>query len=246
MNRRKTALTALATITSLLAACSQKVTVGSPGLNPSGFGAAIVESSGGKQVAPTGATLAQPVVVQVNDDQGNAVGGALVQFRGPSGLSFDPSSGLTDSSGQVSTNVGLGGQGGRYQITATTLSKAQKALELKIEEIALDYQGVLGRQLNEQYCSRCHDPESTPERVSNFDNLEIKPHAFTEGDTLNKMTEADLIAVIGHGGPALNKSPLMPPYGYTLSKADIQALVAYIRAVSDPPYRAPGTVYAKK
>jgi mono/diheme cytochrome c family protein len=96
------------------------------------------------------------------------------------------------------------------------------------------------------YCARCHNPESTPERVSNFDNLDTKPHAFTEGDALNAMSDADLTAMIAHGGPALNKSPEMPPYGYTLSKTDIQALVAYIRAVADPPYRAAGVVYASK
>ncbi len=84
--------------------------------------------------------------------------------------------------------------------------------ELKLEEIALGYQQVLGRQLNDQYCSRCHDPESTPARLSNYDNLETRPHAFTEGGTLNQMSDADLVAIIGHGGPALGRSPLMPPY----------------------------------
>jgi mono/diheme cytochrome c family protein len=38
----------------------------------------------------------------------------------------------------------------------------------------------------------------------------------------------------------------MPPYGATLSKADIQALIAYIRLVSDPPWRVTGVVYAKQ
>ena len=51
---------------------------------------------------------------------------------------------------------------------------------------------------------------------------------------------------IGHGGPALNKSALMPPYGYTLSKTEIEALIAYIRLISDPPYHASGMVYAQK
>lgn len=49
---------------------------------------------------------------------------------------------------------------------------------------------------------RCHNPESTAERVSNFDNLEVKPRLFTEGDTLNKMSGPDLTAIIDHGGPA--------------------------------------------
>ncbi len=92
----------------------------------------------------TGMVLAQPLVVQVNDEQGTAVTGALVEFSGPAGVSFDPPSGLTDSSGQLSTNVALGGMAGRYQLTARTFTKAQKSVELKIEEIALGYQQQVG------------------------------------------------------------------------------------------------------
>lgn len=213
---------------------------------PTAYGADIVESSGGKQTAEVGTPLGQPVVVQVNDEQGNAVAGALVILRGPNGVVFDPIAGVTDSSGQFMTNVSLGTIPGRYQLTASTTTKTGKTVELKIEEIALGYQEMLGGQLNDQYCARCHNQESTPARVSNYDNLEVKPHPFTEGDTLNKIGDADLTAIISHGGPALNKSPLMPPYGYTLSKSEIQALAAYIRMVSDPPYGAPGIVYAQK
>lgn len=222
----------------------QSAAAASPTANA--YGSAIVESSGGKQIGAAGAILPQPLVVQVNDDQGNAVTGATVSFSGPSGVSFDPASGLTDSSGQLSTNVTLGGMAGRYQLLARTMTKAQKKVEVKSEEIALDYQRRLGQLLDDKYCSRCHNPESTPERVSNYDNLEVKPHAFTEGEVLNKMSDADLLAIISHGGPALNKSPLMPPYGYTLSKAEMQALIAYIRMISDPPYQAPGMVYAQR
>ena len=244
----------LAVIVSCLVVCGmmlgvsgctrQSAAAASPTANA--YGSAIVESSGGKQIGAAGSVLPQPLVVQVNDDQGSAVVGAAVSFSGPSGVSFDPGSGLTDSSGQLSTNVTLGGMAGRYQLVARTMTKAQKKVEVKSEEIALDYQRRLGQLLDEKYCSRCHNPESTPERVSNYDNLEVKPHAFTEGELLNKMSDADLMAMISHGGPALNKSPLMPPYGYTLSKAEMQGLIAYIRMISDPPYQAPGMVYAQK
>src|ERR1039457_4342462 len=213
---------------------------------PAAYGAAVVESSGGKQTTAVGTQLPQPVVVQVNDEQGNAVTGALVVLRGPNGFFLDPAAGLTDSSGQFTSNVSLGTIPGRYQLTASTATKAGKNVELKIEEIGLGYEEMLGSQLNDQYCARCHNQESTPERVSNYDNLETKPHPFTEGDTLNKMSDSDLIAIISHGGPALNKSPLMAPYGYTLSKSEIQALIAYIRLISDPPYHASGMVYAQK
>jgi mono/diheme cytochrome c family protein len=243
MIRRSLTIIALLTAT-LAMSCSRK-TASELLPKPTAYGAAIIESSGGKQTAQTGSPMPQPLIVQVNDEQGNALAGALVEFSGASGVNFDPKNGLTDSSGQVTTNVTLGGMAGRYELTASTRDKTGKPVALKIEEIALGYQQTLGRQLNDQYCERCHNPESTVERVSNFDNLEIKPHPFTEGDTLNKLTDADLTAIISHGGPALNKSALMPAWGNTLSKADIQALVSYIRAVSDPPSRAAGPVYAK-
>jgi mono/diheme cytochrome c family protein len=209
------------------------------------FGVAIVESSGGKQTAETGTFLPQPVVVQVNDEQGTGVAGALVEFSAAPGVAFDHSSWLTDSSGQVAVNVSLGGMAGRYQIAAATMDKSHEKVNVKIEEIALGYQQTLGRHLNDQYCDRCHNAESTVERVSNFDNLEIKPHPFTEGEALNKINDVDLTAIISHGGPALNKSALMPAWGNTLSKSDIQALISYIRAIADPPSRSAGPAYAK-
>ncbi len=244
MNRFASASVILS-VALLATSCSRK-TASAPALKATAFGAAIVESSGGKQFAQTGALLPQPVVVQVNDAQGTAVPGALVEFTAAPGVTFDPANALTDSSGQVTTSVSLGGMAGRYQITASIFDKSHKKVDLQIEEIALGYQQTLGKRLNDQYCDRCHNPESTVERVSNYDNLEVKPHPFTEGDTLNKMSDADLTAIITYGGPALNKSALMPAWGNTLSKSDIQALIAYIRAVADPPSRSAGPVYAKR
>jgi len=215
------------------------------GLKATAAGTAIVESSGGHQVGVTGTALKDPVVVQVNDDQGTAVPGALVEFHGPANVSFDPTAALTDSSGQATTLVTLGAVAGRYQLSAVTPGKS-KAVTLGIVETALDYQQRLGSTLADQYCNRCHDPESSAQRVSNFDNLEVKPHAFADGATLNKMSDADLTSIILHGGPALNRSALMPPYGNTLSASDVRALIAYTRAVADPPYEPAGTVYARK
>ena len=209
-------------------ACSRKGQ-SSPQPKPAAYGAVIVESSGGKQVTQTGSVLPQPVVVQVNDEQGNAVTGALVEFAAARGVVIDPANGLTDSSGQVTTNISVGGMAGHYQIVASTFDKSHKKIDLKLDEIALGYQQTLGRHAADQYCERCHNSESTPERVSNYDNLEVKPHPFTEGDTFNKISDADLTAVIGHGGPALGKSALMPAWANTLSKSEIQALISYIR-----------------
>jgi mono/diheme cytochrome c family protein len=227
----------------LLAGCSRMPKTAA-GPAATAYGTAIVLSGGDKQIGSVGAILDQPVLVQVNDAQGNGVSGAPVWFSAPNGAKLDPSYGITDSSGQVTTAATLGGMAGRYQITAFTKDSSGKRIDLKVEEIALGYQQTLGRQLNDQYCGRCHNPESTPERVSNLDNLTTKPHPFAEGDTLNKLSDQDLVAIISHGGPALSRSAEMPPFGYTLTKSDIQALVAYIRAVADPPYQPTGLVYA--
>lgn len=223
--------------------CARKV---APGPQPTAFGSAVVQTSGDKQIAAVGATLEQPVVVQVNDAQGNAVPGALVQWHGPAGVSFDPAAGVTDASGQLSSVVTLGAMAGRYRLTASSRDRAGKVAEIAVEETALGYQQQLGQQINLHYCVRCHDPESTPERVSNIDNLDPKPHAFADGDALNHFTDADLTSIITHGGAALNKSPQMPPFGFTLSKSDVEAVVAYIRAIQDPPYQTKGLVYAQK
>ncbi len=217
-----------------------------PAHAPSAFGVAIVDIGGEKQAAGVGAALGDPVVAQVNDAQGNGVAGAFVEFSGASGVRFDPPSGLTGSDGQISTTVRLGGVAGRYSLAATTRDKAGKTLQVTFPEIALDYQQVLGRELNEKYCSRCHNSESTAEKVSNHDNLSVPPHSFSDGAAQNRFSRANLVAIIAHGGAALGKSAEMPPYSPTLSPTDIDALVAYIRAVSDPPYRPQGVFYANQ
>ena len=227
---------------SLAASCAKRPVA--PEEKPKAFGAALVSLSGEKQAAGVGASLDQPLVVQVNNAQGAPVSGALVRFTGAGGMTFQPDHGLTGPDGQFTANVTLGGMSGRYQIAATTLNPAGKLVQIHIDEVALGYQAMLGEQISQTHCVRCHDSESTPERVSNHDNLEAMPHAFTEGAIFNPISDANLVAIIAHGGVALNKSAAMPPYGDTLSKADIDALVAYLRAVSDPPYGPQGVFYA--
>ena len=227
----------------LLASCARKTE--KTALEPKAFGAALVEVSGEKQVATVGSPIDQPLVVQVNDAQGAPVPGAAVSFSVSDGGVATPAQGLTGSDGQFSVSVALGGVAGRYQVTATTRDKGGKAIEVRSDEIALGYKQNLGRVLNDRYCARCHDSESTAERVSNHDNLKAAPHSFTDGAFLNNMSDADLTSIIAHGGVAINKSAEMPPYAGTLRKSEMEALAAYIRAVSDPPYHSKGLVYAK-
>lgn len=226
----------------LLVACRTKHAPQLPAAKA--YGTQVAEVSGGKQMTAVGSALPQPVVVQVNGADGNPVAGALVTFRGE-GLNFNPEAALSDSSGQVTTSAQVGFNAGDYQIVAETSKQGGGSASLNLHEMALGYEATLGRTLNEQYCIRCHDPESTPERVSNLDNLSPAPHQFSDGATYNRLPDADLINLINHGGPAAGKSAQMPPYSSTLTTAEIRALLAYIRAIADPPYQPSGVKYEK-
>jgi cytochrome c oxidase cbb3-type subunit 3 len=52
---------------------------------------------------------------------------------------------------------------------------------------------------------------------------------------MNALSDEHLFKVIKEGGPAVGKSPLMTPWGGTLSDDDIHDVVAYIRSIADPP-----------
>lgn len=225
----------------LIAGCKQST---STALQPAKYGTKITEVSGSKQTAQVGSALPQPLVVQVNGADGNPVVGALVTFHGE-GVQFTPAQALSDSSGQVTAEVHLGFSAGDYQIVAETPKSDGGSDTLTLRETALGYEQTLGQAVNDKYCIRCHNNESTPERVSNFDNLSPAPHFFTDGATLNRMSDTDLTNITAHGGAALGKSPQMPAYGSTLTPAELKAVVAYIRAVADPPYQSPGVKYAK-
>lgn len=211
---------------------------------PAAYGTQIVEVSGGKQSTQVGSPLPQPLVLQVNGADSNPVTGALVVLHGD-GVQFTPAQALTDSSGQVTVAAQLGYNPGDYQVTAETPKSGGGSATLSLREIALGYEQTVGKTVNDKYCIRCHDPESTPERVSNLDNLSPAPHQFTDGATLNRMSDADLTNMIAHGGPALGKSPQMPAYGATLKPTEIKAILSYIRTIADPPYQTPGVKYGK-
>ena len=219
----------------LFSGCAKRASV-AVSLSPKAFGTQIVEQSGGKQTTSVGARLPDPVVVQVNGSDGKAVVGAMVLFQGD-GATFTPAQALTDENGQVSTIVQLGSVPGTYLVQAQTPKPGGGLANLAMRGIALGYQEKVGKQVSETYCIMCHDPESTTERVSNFENLAPPaPHTLSDGTAINAMSDADLYKIIADGGPALGKSPQTPAYRNTLTPTEIKAVIAYLRIIADPPY----------
>jgi mono/diheme cytochrome c family protein len=104
--------------------------------------------------------------------------------------------------------------------------------------IPLNYQQAQGKRIFYEKCVWCH-ADSTPAGPSNRSNLTPNPPLINDGATLNPLSDAYLENVITLGGAAMGKSAIMPPWGRTLRQEDIRALVAYIRAVAQPPYQRP-------
>jgi mono/diheme cytochrome c family protein len=62
---------------------------------------------------------------------------------------------------------------------------------------------------------------------------------MNDGATLNAEGDESLQKIITLGGSAMGKSAMMPLYGRTLTQEEIQALIAYARAIAQPPYQPP-------
>jgi len=45
--------------------------------------------------------------------------------------------------------------------------------------------------------------------------------------------------IVALGGTAMGKSAMMPPYGRMLSAEEIRSVVAFTRAIAQPPYQPP-------
>ncbi len=104
--------------------------------------------------------------------------------------------------------------------------------------ITLNYQQAQGKRIFYTQCVWCH-ADSTPAGPSNRSNLNPMPALMNDGSTFNGESDEYLENVITLGGSAVSKSAMMPPYGQTLAQDDIRAVIAYMRAIAQPPYQVP-------
>jgi mono/diheme cytochrome c family protein len=105
--------------------------------------------------------------------------------------------------------------------------------------IPLGYQQAQGKRVFYQYCVWCH-ADATPAGPSNRSNLTPVPPVLNDGAALNAESDEYMQNIITLGGSAMGKSAMMPPYGRTLSADEIRSVIAFTRAISQPPYQPPG------
>jgi cytochrome c5 len=104
--------------------------------------------------------------------------------------------------------------------------------------IPLNYQQAQGKRVFYTTCVWCH-ADSTPAGPSNRSNLTPTPPIFNDGATMNALSDEFMQNTITLGGSAMGKSAMMPPWGRTLSQDDIRAVIAFERAIAQPPYKPP-------
>lgn len=104
--------------------------------------------------------------------------------------------------------------------------------------IPLNYHQAKGKRLFYQYCVWCH-ADSTSAGPSNRSNLNPVPALMNDGATLNGQSDESLQKIVALGGSAVGKSAMMPPFGRTLTPGEIQALIAFTRAIAQPPFHPP-------
>jgi len=105
--------------------------------------------------------------------------------------------------------------------------------------IPLNYEQFQGKRIFYQQCVWCH-ADATPAGPSNRSNLMPVPPLLNDGATLNTESDAFIQNIITLGGSALGKSAMMPPYAKMLSTEEIRSVIAFMRAVAQPPYQPPG------
>jgi mono/diheme cytochrome c family protein len=79
-----------------------------------------------------------------------------------------------------------------------------------------------------KWCSSCHGPQGNGDGP-NAKYLPVPPAVHSSAAAMSLRSDDALFDAIAGGGRVMGKSPRMPPFGATLSPAEIRSLVAYIR-----------------
>ncbi len=102
------------------------------------------------------------------------------------------------------------------------------------EAAPLSYELRLGRETYRHYCMICHGEGGAGDGFNAF-NLDPHPRDYSDPAFQKKKTDAELADAIRRGGAGVGLSALMPPWGHTLSDAQISQVVLYIRTLEHKP-----------
>lgn len=87
-----------------------------------------------------------------------------------------------------------------------------------------------GAMLYRKWCVACHGAQGRGDGP-NAPYLPVRPAVHASAAEMSRRSDDVLFDAIAGGGAVMGKSPRMPPFGATLSAAQIRALVGYIRTL---------------
>lgn len=88
-----------------------------------------------------------------------------------------------------------------------------------------------GKAAYDQMCASCHGATGKGDGAAAA-ALNPKPRDLSDKAYVSGLKDDYLQKIIKEGGPAVGKSPLMPPLGGALKDADVENVIAYIRALA--------------
>jgi mono/diheme cytochrome c family protein len=122
------------------------------------------------------------------------------------------------------------------KITLNSLLSAL-AITTSLAGLARAQNAIEGKNLYSTYCVTCHGDRGKGDGVA-ARGLPQKPADHTNGAVMNQLDDKFLMDLISKGGGAVGKSSFMPAWGGSLNEQQIRDIIAYIRTIAVPPYKA--------
>ncbi len=87
-----------------------------------------------------------------------------------------------------------------------------------------------GKASYDQMCASCHGAAGKGDGAAAA-ALNPKPKDLSDKKYVSGLKDDYIKKIIKEGGPAVGKSPLMPPMGGSLKDADVENVMAYVRSL---------------
>ena len=100
------------------------------------------------------------------------------------------------------------------------------------------YELRMGRQVWVHYCQTCHGETGAGDGFNAF-NLDPHPRDLSDPAFQEKKSDADLREAVKRGGAGVGLSPLMPPWGRTLSTRELEQVLLFVRSLKRAAAEAP-------
>jgi mono/diheme cytochrome c family protein len=146
---------------------------------------------------------------------------------------------LVALAGLSSAVLMLDGCGGRVRNglshRAASVDSSFAALTSPRGRSPLDISISSGRLIYGRYCAVCHGETGGGDGFNAYNikaAYDVTPAAFADSAFMASLKDDVALAAIRGGGPAIGKSPAMPPWGRTLTASELADVWHYARSLA--------------